>query len=154
MPPPRQDGPGAHRRAARAPGVAWDVARASSAGNGTKRLPRHAAQETRGAPPPPSEEAFFRLHPAGRLTAPDLVHLLVGERAVVDLIARQSLSREVRERHVYDLRLRYAEGIGHPHRGFPGHSEGGIPVAVAQQYPVASDRLTPDLYSPGGHGTS
>src|SRR5258705_9483794 len=80
-----------------------------------------------------SEQALRWLEASLRNELVDRRELFRGERAVVGLVARQRLPREVGERDVDDLRLGQPQGPGDPGSGLARHAVGGVPVAVAQQ---------------------
>src|SRR2546421_3407261 len=63
----------------------------------------------------------------------DRRELFRSKRAVVGLVARQRLPREIGERDVNDLRLGEPEGPSEPGGGLARDAVGGVLVAVAQQ---------------------
>src|SRR3990167_4920448 len=79
------------------------------------------------------EQAFGVLQASLRNELVDCSELFRGERAVVRLVARQRLAREVGERDVDDLRFRQSKGLGEPGRGLARDAVGGVFVAVAEQ---------------------
>src|ERR1700704_1178273 len=78
-----------------------------SPGSGGTKNPKAAA----------SEQALRGLEASLRNELVDRRELFRGERAVVGLVARQRLPREVGERDVDDLRLGQPEGPGDPGGG-------------------------------------
>src|SRR5260370_30288146 len=80
-----------------------------------------------------SEQALRGLEASLRNELVDRRELFRGERAVVGLVARQRLPRQIGERDVDDLRLGQPEGPGDPGSGLARDAVGGVLVAVAQQ---------------------
>src|SRR2546423_7645025 len=87
----------------------------------------------RGRKAPASEEPLRRLEASLRDQFVDRRELFRSERAVVGLVARQRLPREIGERDVNDLRLGEPEGLSEPGGGLARDAVGGVLVAVAQQ---------------------
>src|SRR5256714_10131664 len=79
------------------------------------------------------EEPLRRLEASLRDELVDRRELFRSERAVVGLVARQRLPREIGERDVNDLRLGEPEGSGEPGSGLARDAVRGVPVAGAQQ---------------------
>src|SRR6266702_8176527 len=94
-----------------------------SPGSGGTKNPKAAALE----------QALGGLEASLRNELVDRRELFRGERAVVGLVARQRLPRQIGERDVDDLRLGQPQGPGDPGSGLARHAVGGVLVAVAQQ---------------------
>src|SRR6266702_2430276 len=72
------------------------------------------------------EQALRGLEASLRNELVDRRELLRGERAVVGLVARQRLPRQIGELDVDDLRLGQPEGPGDPGSGLARHAVGGV----------------------------
>src|SRR6266705_5698745 len=94
-----------------------------SPGSGGTKKPKAAALE----------QALRGLEASLRNELVDRRDLFRFERAVVGLVARQRLPRQIGERDVDDLRLGQPQGPGDPGSGLARHAVGGVLVAVAQQ---------------------
>src|SRR5258706_829108 len=80
-----------------------------------------------------SEQALRGFEASLRNELVDRRELFRGERAVVGLVARQRLPRQIGERDVDDLRLGQPQGPGDPGSGLARHAVGGVLVPVSEQ---------------------
>src|SRR6266849_4816715 len=79
------------------------------------------------------EQALRWLEASLRDQLVDRRELFRSKRAVVGLVARQRLPREIGERDVNDLRLGEPEGPSEPGGGLARDAVGGVLVAASQQ---------------------
>src|SRR5260221_14753701 len=94
-----------------------------SPGSGGTKKPKAAA----------SEQALGGFEASLRNELVDRRELFRGERAVVGLVARQRLPRQIGERDGGDLRLGQSQGPGGPGSGLSRHAVRGVRVSGAQQ---------------------
>src|SRR5713101_8314629 len=94
-----------------------------SPGSGGTKNPKAAALE----------QALRGLEASLRNELVDRRELFRGKRAVVGLVARHRLPRQIGERDVNDLRLGQLQVAGDPGSSLARHTICGVLVAVAQQ---------------------